>query len=67
MTEIIIRHDIVHRGGRDKEGYPVNVSSADVRRVADLVKSFAEALDAELLKTFPVVQMPAIVNLIDPF
>lgn len=67
MPEIIIRHDIVHRGGRDKEGYPVNVSSADVRRVADLVKGFAETLDAELLKTFPVVQMPVITNLIDPF
>jgi hypothetical protein len=31
------------------------------------VKGFAEALGAELLKTFPAVQMPVIVNLIDPF
>ncbi|MCK9711802.1 hypothetical protein LT706_09695 [Pseudomonas syringae pv. syringae] len=55
MPEIVIRHDIVHRGGRNKEGYPVNVSSSDVKRVADLVKSFADTLDAELLKAFPVV------------
>lgn len=53
MPEINVRHDIVHRGARDKDGYPVKVSSADVRRVADLVKCFAEALEAELLKTFP--------------
>lgn len=67
MPEIIIRHDIVHRGGRDKEGYPVNVSSADVRRVADLVKGFAEALDAELIKTFPAVKIPVIKKFDDPF
>jgi len=67
MPEITIRHDIVHRGGRDKEGYPVSVSSADVRRVADLVKSFAEALDAELLRTFPVVRVSPSNKLVDPF
>ncbi|MCS3472872.1 hypothetical protein M2401_006638 [Pseudomonas sp. JUb42] len=66
MPEIIIRHDIVHRGGRDKEGYPVNVTSSDVRRVSNLVKNFAEALDAELLKTFPILQVSTFTNLVDP-
>lgn len=58
MSEIVIRHDIVHRGGRDKEGFPVNVSVTDVRTVAGLVKAFAEAMEAELKKTFPDTPIP---------
>jgi hypothetical protein len=53
MPEIVIRHDIVHRGGRDKEGYPVVVSIADVRRVSVLVSEFAETMESELQKAFP--------------
>jgi hypothetical protein len=52
MPEILIRHDIVHRGGRDKDGYPVLVTIADVRRVATLVKIFGEAMERELEKVF---------------
>ncbi|MGH9916783.1 MAG: hypothetical protein ACRD63_16020, partial [Pyrinomonadaceae bacterium] len=32
MPEINIRHDIVHRGGRDTDGFPVNVFVEDVVR-----------------------------------
>ncbi|VVN25388.1 hypothetical protein [Pseudomonas fluorescens] len=53
MPEIVIRHDIIHRGGRDKEGYPVIVSLADIRRVSELVRGFAEAMEAELQRAFP--------------
>lgn len=52
MPEILIRHDIVHRGGRDKDGYPVLVAIADVRRVAMLVKNFGESMERELEKVF---------------
>ncbi|MFA7944051.1 hypothetical protein ACEK06_16490 [Pseudomonas brenneri] len=55
MPEIIIRHDIIHRGGRNKEGYPVLIEIRDVRRVASLVKEFADTLESELKKIFPVV------------
>ncbi|MFW9266503.1 hypothetical protein ACLK1G_04820 [Pseudomonas sp. NR3] len=64
IPEIAIRHDIVHRGGRDKEGYPVKVSVADIRRVSESVKLFAETMDAELNKAFPAP--PAFVPLVIP-
>ena len=53
MSEINIRHDIVHRGGRDKEGFPVKVFVEDVVRVAALVRAFADAMEEELQKAFP--------------
>ncbi|AZC67376.1 hypothetical protein [Pseudomonas chlororaphis] len=54
MPEIITRHDIVHRGGRSKDGYPVQVTIHDVRRVASLVKDFAVELESEIKKAFPL-------------
>jgi hypothetical protein len=59
MPEIIIRHDIVHRGGRDKDGYPVLVAIADVRRVSDMVSKFSRELEAELKKAFPITVDPS--------
>ena len=53
MREVLIRHDIVHRGGRTKEGNPVNVNEVDVRRVVDMVRIFAGVIEAELIVRFP--------------
>jgi hypothetical protein len=53
MKEVVIRHDIVHRAGRTKDGTPVSVSSEDVRRVRGLVIAFAGAIETELEKRFP--------------
>ncbi|WP_339457200.1 hypothetical protein [Pseudomonas sp. EA_65y_Pfl1_P120] len=55
IPEIIIRHDIVHRGGRDKDGYPVLLTIADVRRLAKLVEEFSQELESQLKKVFPIV------------
>lgn len=35
MREVVIRHDIVHRAGRTREGSVVSVSADAVRRVRD--------------------------------
>lgn len=55
IPEIIIRHDIVHRGGRDKDGYPVLITIGDVRRLARLVEEFSQELEGQLKKVFPII------------
>jgi hypothetical protein len=53
MREVVIRHDIVHRAGRTRDGNVVSVSADDVRRVRDVVASFAQAIETELGRRFP--------------
>lgn len=53
MVQINIRHDIVHRGGRDKEGYPVKVSAGEVLALTAMVRKFAEELEVELMRVYP--------------
>ncbi len=53
MQEILIRHDIVHRAGKDKDGNEVILSDAEVLRVRDKVNRFAKAIGEELNKRFP--------------
>lgn len=57
IPEIVIRHDIVHRGGRDKDGYPVLLTIGDVRRVAKLVEEFSIELESQLEKAFPNIPL----------
>lgn len=49
MRRILVRHDIVHRGGRTKEGEVVSVTSADLtalrQEVAEFVDSIERAID----------------------
>lgn len=53
MREVLIRRDIVHRGGRTKEGNPVNINKDDVHSVVDMVRTFAGVIEAELIVRFP--------------
>ena len=53
MKEVLVRHDIVHRGGRTEEGSPVNVNEGDVRRVVEMVRIFAGVIEAELVIRYP--------------
>lgn len=53
MREVVIRHDIVHRAGRTRDGSVVFVSANDVRRVRDMVAGFAQAIESELERRFP--------------
>lgn len=52
MREVVVRHDIVHRAGRTRDGALVSVSAADVHRVRDAVAAFAQAIEAELKRRF---------------
>lgn len=53
MAEVLVRHDIVHRGGRTKDGDPITVSEADVRRVIEMVRTFADSIETELTRRYP--------------
>jgi hypothetical protein len=53
MKEVVIRHDIVHRAGRTRDGGVVSVSAEDVRRVREMVRVFGLAIEAELVRRFP--------------
>lgn len=59
MREVLIRHDIVHRGGRTKEGEPVVVSADDVRRAVKTVRTFADAIEQSLERRFPASSPPS--------
>jgi len=52
MKEVLVRHDIVHRAGKTKEGDEVNLLVEDVLRVRDLVNGFASAIGVELNRRF---------------
>lgn len=53
MKEVLVRHDIVHRGGRTKDGESIEVSIDNVRGVAEMVRAFANAIEAELVLRYP--------------
>ena len=53
MKEIVIRHDIVHRAGRTRDGGEVSVSAEDVLRVREMVHEFSQAIEKELERQFP--------------
>ncbi len=53
VREVVIRHDIVHRAGPTRDGNVVSVSADDVRRVRDVVATFAQAIESELERRFP--------------
>lgn len=53
MKEILVRHDIVHRAGRQANGGLVDLSSDDLNRVRNIIEHFAEGIDDELARRFP--------------
>jgi hypothetical protein len=53
MKEIVVRHHIVHRGGRDKKGDPVFIGSELVKEVYSYVKLFSDELESLMEKRFP--------------
>lgn len=54
MKEILVRHDIIHRGGRGKDGSPVIVSNADVCKAIEMVRAFTGKIEAELNVRYPI-------------
>lgn len=61
MMEIVKRHDVVHRAGRTKNGVPVAITSKDAKDTIELVRSFVQKVEIELLNRFPrdeVIDLP---------
>jgi hypothetical protein len=44
---VLIRHDIIHRNGKMRNGSEVNVSESDVRSIGAAVTSLAHHIDEE--------------------
>lgn len=53
MTAIIVRHDIVHRGGKTKSGAAVHITEEMVRTLRENAMTFASQIDAAIEKRFP--------------
>ena len=48
MQAVSIRHDIVHRNGKDKDGNEHQITKEDVLAVAEKVNNFIYAIDIAL-------------------
>lgn len=59
MTSIKVRHDIIHRAGRNSDGEVTDLDMDDLRDLADGVRSFTERIEAELVRVLPEPDGPA--------
>ncbi|MGE3303326.1 MAG: hypothetical protein AB7M12_09455 [Hyphomonadaceae bacterium] len=48
MKAVVVRHDLVHRNGKTKNGFEHIVTRADVRNLMTLAESFVVAIDPQL-------------------
>lgn len=53
MRHILLRHDIVHRSGKDKNGYLLTVSLSELDELRKEVVTFVDQIETELRKRFP--------------
>lgn len=53
MRHIVMRHDIVHRGGRSKEGEIVNIDAEKLNDLQDDVVEFVNELEESISRRFP--------------
>ena len=54
MTHIVVRHDIVHRGGKTKDGAVVAIDADGLRALRKDLVDFVEGIEVELGKQFPI-------------
>ncbi len=51
LTKAIgVRHDVVHRNGKDKEGGDINIEAENVLNLADVAEGFVSELDGKINK-----------------
>ena len=53
MSQILVRHDIVHRGGKTKSGKKVIIGKEELSAVRENVTAFVDDLEAQLKVKFP--------------
>lgn len=49
MECISIRHDIVHRNGKDKDGNLQNINKEDIVRLASIVSDFIRNIESQFV------------------
>jgi hypothetical protein len=54
MKQILVRHDIVHRGGKTKEGNAVVIGNNQLSGLRDSVTTFVDAIETALRVRFPI-------------
>jgi hypothetical protein len=65
MKHILIRHDIVHRGGKTKDGNGVNITDDNLSELRGHVLAFADEIEAMLLRRFPIVDPSNVDDVVD--
>jgi hypothetical protein len=55
MKRILVRHDIVHRGGKTKDGQQVHVTEADLDGLRTEISDFVRAIEQHIDKLYPKV------------
>lgn len=53
MKHVVMRHDIVHRGGRSKEGEIVNIDAEKLNELQGDVVEFADEIEESISRRFP--------------
>jgi hypothetical protein len=53
MKHIMVRHDIVHRGGKTKEGKTIDIGTEDVNALRESVTVFVSGIQSKLQERFP--------------
>lgn len=48
MAHIVTRHDIVHRGGKSREGHHVEITSGKLAELRECVTTFVDKLESEI-------------------
>ena len=54
MKHILVRHDIVHRGGKTKNGRGITISGGEFQELRGDIIAFVDQIEAELRKRFPL-------------
>lgn len=54
MKHILVRHDIVHRGGRTKKGMNVSITKVNLNKLRVDLVAFVDGIEAALYRRFPV-------------
>lgn len=53
MKQVRVRHNIVHRAGRNEDGSPVDLSKVEIARIIEVVRGFSRDLEARIEERYP--------------
>ncbi|HMA98112.1 MAG TPA: hypothetical protein VKO38_01510, partial [Wenzhouxiangella sp.] len=53
MKHVLVRHDIVHRGGKTRDGDIVNVAAEQLTELQKLIMEFSDKIEKSLSQRYP--------------